>query len=357
MASAVPDPAVQTIQMLLECCSCTETLTKPRTLSCFHSFCHHCLEKFVATRREDAMKAGIKYQKSLNAQYVELSSTLKKMKASRKYLQTTLSTTCWNYSSYNNKPQSIKCQTCKAKDPATSKCVSCDKYLCGKCLEAHNNWSPFEDHVVLTMEDLAKPENRAKEIGKPRCEKHNKVLKFYCRTCTALVCRHCIDVNHIRPEHTWFPLADVVVEEKEALKTSSASFEKQINEVVECNRKIEHAKETLKNNAAKVKEAIMQQQQDILNAFKKKLEVQIAVLLDQVDMKYNEVNKSLIKQQADVKDYLERAKSSLHFAQNIISNGSDEEILFLKHEIETKAEMTEKERTNGIERSSPQRLY
>ena len=51
-----------------------------------------------------------------------------------------------------------------------------------------------------------------------------------------------------------------------------------------------------------------------------------------------------MKQQADVKDYLEKAKSSLDFAKNIISNGSDEEILSLKHQVEDKAESIEKER-------------
>ena len=118
------------------------------------------------------------------------------------------------------------------------------------------------------MEELAKPENRAKARGKPRCEKHNKVLKFYCETCRALVCRYCVDVNHPRPEHSWFPLADIVEQKKEELKASSA---------------------------------IMQQQQEILSAFTKKLELQTTVLLDQVDMKYIEVKKPLMKQQANVK--------------------------------------------------------
>ena len=83
-----------------------------------------------------------------------------------------------------------------------------------------------------------------------------------------------------------------------------------MNEASESNLKIEHAMETLKNNAAITKDAIIQQQQEILSVFTKKLEQQTAVLLDQVDMKYNEVNKLLMKQQADVKDYLGKAKSS-----------------------------------------------
>ena len=240
--------------------------------------------------------------------------------------------------------QCIKCQSCNAKDSATSKCLSCDKFLCGKCLEAHNNFPALTKHVVLTIEELAKPENRAKARGKPRCEKHNKVLKFYCETCKILVCRYCVDVNHPRLEDLWFPLADIVEQKKEALKASSAIFEKQMNEAFESNLKIERVMETLANNAAKAKYAIMKQQQEILSEFTKKLEVQTAVLLDQVDVKYNEVDKPLMKQQVDVKDYLEKAKSSLDFAKNIISNGTNDEIISLKHEVEEKAKGIEKER-------------
>ena len=93
----------------------------------------------------------------------------------------------------------------------------------------------------------------------------------------------------------------------------------------------------------------MQQQQEILTAVTKKLEEETAVLLDQVDMKYNEANESLIKQQADVKAYLEKTKSSLDSAKHIISNGSDEEILSLKHKVAEKSGNIEKERPELME--------
>ena len=51
-------------------------------------------------------------------------------------------------------------------------------------------------------------------------------------------------------------------------------------------------------------------------------------------MKYNEVSKPL---------------SSLDFAKNIIFNGTDEEILSLKHEVEEKAKGIEKERPGPME--------
>jgi hemerythrin-like domain-containing protein len=122
-----------------------------------------------------------------------------------------------------------------------------------------------------------------------------------------------------------------------------------MNEAVQSNLKIEYAMETLKNNKAKAKDAIIQQQQEILNAFSKKLEEETAVLLDQVDVKYKEASEPLVKQQADVKAYLEKAKSSLDFSKNIISKGSDEEIISLKHEVEEKAGSIQKERPELME--------
>ena len=338
----MPDHAVKRMETLLKCCFCTETLSKPWTLPCFHSFCHHCLERFVATCRDDAVKAGTKIPEIFECPICRTEFHLAENGSVKKIHSNHFINNMLELLSLQE--QAIKCQSCKAKHTATSRCISCENYLCEKCLEAHNNWPAFEDHVVLTTEELAKPENRAKAREKPRCEKHDKVMKLYCETCKVLACRHCADVNHACLGHTWFPLADVVAQDKEVLRISSAIFEKELKETVRSNLKVEHVMETLKNNAAKAKDAIMQQHQEIVSAFTKKLEGQTAVLLHQVDMKYNEANMPLLRQQADVKDYLEKTKSSLCFAKNIISSGTDEEILSLRHEVEEKAKSIGKER-------------
>ena len=175
MASA-PDLAVKQMEMLLECCFCTETLTKPRTLSCFHSFCHHCLERFVATQREKAIKAGTKVPEIFECPVCRTEFHVKEYESVEKIPTNYFINNMLELLTLQQQAQCIKCQSCKAKAPAASRCVSCDKYLCGKCLEAHNNWPAFEDHVVMTMEELAKPENRTQARGKPRCTTHKKVL-------------------------------------------------------------------------------------------------------------------------------------------------------------------------------------
>jgi hemerythrin-like domain-containing protein len=344
MATASDSAPVKQWETLLECSICTETLTEPRTLTCFHSFCKHCLENFVATHRKKAVKAKAKVPEIFECPVCRTEFHVKEGESVEKMPSNHFINNMLELLTLQQQSQCIKCQSCKTQEPATSRCISCEKYLCEKCLTDHNNFAALFDHVLLTLEELAKPENRAKAKGKPRCEKHDKVLKFYCETCKVLVCRYCVDVNHPRPEHLFFPLADVVVQHKEALKTSSAIFEQQMNEAVQSNLKIEHAMEALKNNKAKSKDAIMHQQQEILNALTKLLEKEAAALFNAVDNKYNQANKPLMKQQADVKDYLEKAKSSLDFAKNIISNGSVDEIISLKHEVEEKAGSIKKER-------------
>ena len=341
MATA-PDPApVKQMEALLECSICMETLTEPRTLPCFHSFCKQCLTNFIATLKQ-AVKKGAKVPEVFECPvcrtnfHVKEGESIEKM-PSNHFINSMLELLTLTQ-------QSVKCESCKARSPATSRCISCEKYLCGKCLEAHNNWPDFDDHIVLTLEELAKPENRTKARGKPRCKKHDKVLKFYCETCKVLACRYCVDVNHPRPEHLWFPLADIVVQHKETLKASCAIFEQQTNEADQSGRKIKHAMATLKNNATKTKGAIIHQRKKILMAFNKLLDQEMAILLDQVDEIYKEANEALMRQQANVKDYREKAKSSLDFAKNIISSGSDEEILSFIQEVEEKTKSIKNER-------------
>ncbi|CAB3993031.1 Hypothetical predicted protein [Paramuricea clavata] len=49
--------------------------------------------------------------------------------------------------------------------------------MCEKCLQSHNGYIGFRDHVVLTMEELSQPENRSKIKGKSYCKKH-PMVKF-----------------------------------------------------------------------------------------------------------------------------------------------------------------------------------
>ena len=54
MAAAPDNAPVSQRESYLMCSICLEILQDPRTLTCFHSFCKCCLEKFVKGQREKA---------------------------------------------------------------------------------------------------------------------------------------------------------------------------------------------------------------------------------------------------------------------------------------------------------------
>ncbi|XP_028411742.1 E3 ubiquitin-protein ligase TRIM33-like, partial [Dendronephthya gigantea] len=349
MATALdPDPAKQ-MESLLQCSVCMKILNQPRTLSCYHSFCKHCLESCIDSQRKRAVEAGSEVRDVFECPVCCTEFSVKGESIGEKLLQNHFVNNLLESLILQQQARHMKCQSCKANAPAASRCTTCETYLCVKCLEAHNNWPAFENHIVLTLEELARPENRGKVKGKPRCEKHDKVLKFYCETCKALVCRYCVDLSHTRPGHNWFLLADIVLQHREALNASSSIFEQQKNDAAESNRKIQRTIETLKSNTAKAKDAIRQHQQMILNAFAEKLDKQTTALLDLADMKCKESKEPLLKQQADVKAYFEKAKRSQEFAKNVLASGSDEVLLGLKHEIEEKAGSLVSERPKQME--------
>ncbi|XP_028392214.1 uncharacterized protein LOC114516826 [Dendronephthya gigantea] len=349
--STTPEPdSAKQLEILLQCSVCSKTLTQPRTLPCYHSFCKHCLENYVAAQCEKAVEASAKEPEIFECPLCRTKFSVKEVEnVGEKMPANHFINNLLELLSIQQQAHHVKCQSCKAKAPAASRCMSCEKYLCGKCLETHNNWPVFEEHVVLTLEELAKPENRAKAKDKSRCEKHDKFLEFYCETCKVLVCRDCVDLNHTRPEHAWFPLADVVVQHKDALNAYAGIFQKQNNDAAESNRKIEEAMEDLKFNSGNAKHAIKKEHQNILDAFAKRLEKETRALLDEVDMKFTEAKETLLKQHADVKSYSEKAKSSLVFTRSILCSGSVEEIPALKHEIEEKAGSIENERPEYME--------
>ena len=247
--------------------------------------------------------------------------------------------------------QKLPCESCNGQLPAECRCVQCESYLCRNCLKTHNNWPAFKRHDVLTLQELTKPENQAKAKAKSRCQKdghENRPLDYYCKTCQQLACITCIVLDHPKPEHDCQPTAVVAKQLKEEFKITSASLQRKSNEGQSAVQKIKRASENLQDSTEKAKDAILRQEKEILQEFTKKLKCNAAALIVKVNSKHNEVNQKLVKQQDDMKAYVEKVNGSLKFAKNIIEKGGNEEIITLGDEVKSNA--------NNIEKECPKRM-
>ena len=167
------------------CGICLNSYTEPKLLQCFHVFCKQCLERLVvhdrhglsvhcpSCRRSTLLPptgvSGLQTAFYLN-NFFEVRETLEKVK----------------------EPQKTQCEKCK-KHVAANFCRNCEKLICSRCTETHQEW--LLSHEVITLDQL---EEEVAQLIPPKkkvlfCSKHpSKELDLYCETCEELVCQHCI---------------------------------------------------------------------------------------------------------------------------------------------------------------------
>ena len=345
MASATDPAPLKRMEELLTCCVCKETLNEPTTLSCFHSFCKKCLARYIEIQRDDARREG-RAEHLFKCPTCRTQFQLRQTQSMERLPSNHFINNLLDILTIQQEAQKLPCESCNGQSPAKCRCVDCESYLCKNCLIMHNNCKVFKSHDVLTLEELAKPENQAKAKGKPRCHKdghENRSLDYYCKTCQQLACITCILLDHPKPEHDCKPISVVAEEQKQALVTTSAMLQEKSVEGQNALQKIERASGNLQDNTKKAKDAILKQEKEILAEFANKLKRNTAALIDEVNKKHNEVNQKLVKQHDDMKAYVEKVNGSLKFAKNIIEKGSNEEIITLGDEVKSNANNIEKE--------------
>ena len=171
------EEAIKKIEAQLECAFCLRPYTKPKFLPCSHVFCEHCLEDKVVQVKDGPTIAccrtiavppnGVAGFPSafLIQQFLEVRDTLKEAKQQQKK----------------------QCGKCN-KATATSFCRDCDRSVCPKCIELHQQWEELANHrIEMKAASLAPPRKKAED-----CPKHQKhVLKIFCEECQELICNEC----------------------------------------------------------------------------------------------------------------------------------------------------------------------
>ena len=338
---------VDQLEDLLTCSICLETLSEPRTLPCFHSFCKCCLEKFVKRHREQSAsgKVIIKFDcPTCRSEFTLKPNEQVEGMTSSYFIRNMLDATAIQRRAISSQ---ILCSRCK--EPAINRCATCEMFLGEKCFTAHETWWGDKNHTVLSINELCKPENQTKIKAKIHCKKHeNKTIKFYCETCKELICRYCMDFNHPRPEHLCHPLAEVGEKQREELGLHCAILEESLKEGEETLKLISNVTQSLEDNAKEAKDKISRQKEEILKIFIEKLEEKTDHTLQEVDRKYNGTFEPLTKQKTEVQDYMDKLKGSYNLAKNLFEKGNNEEILSSQKMIEENVKKMKAERPSTM---------
>ena len=246
--------------------------------------------------------------------------------------------------------QGLPCSLCQ--ESSVARCVTCEVFLCQKCLTDHSNYRGLKDHSVLTMDELSKPENQGKIKGKLYCKvkEHNgKALKFFCETCEELICRYCMDFFHAQQNHQCRLTHDVAESQRDLLASSCTTLEDQLKEGNQLLETITNMTKSLDRVAENHKSEIIKRKQEILQIYSGMLDKKAQYLLDKVDKIHGRKRRELVKQEEEVRLYINKMKGPVQLANTLLVNGNDDEIISSQKMIKNNLEKNQKEHPGILE--------
>ena len=202
MASNTPPSAT--------CDLCSEVYVDPRMFQCLHSFCCMCLKKTLEEQESET---------SLKCPTCYMMTTLPEggVGAIQKDIRRSHEANIVRIRGRMQSEEKKSCDFCvdTSTGPAVSFCHDCIEFLCKTCSNYHKTCRKFLNHKLEPMQ--SSQSKTLKVIDKPvSCQVHeDEILKFYCETCSSLICRDCMVIEH--SGHTCNRLEKVVQKEKDDL--------------------------------------------------------------------------------------------------------------------------------------------
>ena len=175
----------------VSCSVCSDLFTDPKHLSCLHSFCLKCLNRWYETCGGGQ---AIKCPKCQTLSRVPASGDLKDLPTSF-YLNGLIDVLAIK----ECKRTQVTCGNCDKKSSEASYCFQCCIFYCEQCLVGHNMMRDKKEHRVLAVKEFQDKDyedvlKRPVFCSKERHQKEE--LKYYCKECETALCQTCVTLNH-----------------------------------------------------------------------------------------------------------------------------------------------------------------
>ena len=175
----------------VSCSVCSDLFTDPKHLSCLHSFCLKCLNRWYETCGGGE---AIKCPKCQTLSRVPASGDLKDLPTSF-YLNGLIDVLAIK----ECKKTQVTCGNCDKKSSEASYCFQCCIFYCEQCLVGHKMMRDKKEHRVLAVKEFQDKDyedvlKRPVFCSKERHQKEE--LKYYCKECETALCQTCVTLNH-----------------------------------------------------------------------------------------------------------------------------------------------------------------
>lgn len=93
---------------------------------------------------------------------------------------------------------------CKSGKDIVAHCFHCSTDLCEICLMEHQYMKHFENHNLIHFNKFSSPDNSPNTSNSLICCLHkSEILRYFCKTCSTLICEQCIANDHPKEEHDY----------------------------------------------------------------------------------------------------------------------------------------------------------
>jgi len=228
----------------------------------------------------------------------------------------------------------VTCGNCDQESSEASYCFQCCMFHCEDCVTAHNRMRSNANHRVLALREFQDKDyedvlKRPAFCPKQRHQKEE--LKYFCKNCKTAVCQACTSL-----EHSGHVLEHIEVEAKRQKKevetlmiTHKENLHAKRNKLGQLGQdlgKLIQQGEDLKTNAQRFAEkliGIIEKTKDIVSAVD-----------DQIERSWENLTTKMGK----IQDEINVIESSLKTADELLTRGTNAEVIQLKKSLDTLSE-------------------
>ena len=314
----------------VKCSICLDTYTKPKTITCLHTFCCECLERHALTSQKQGFyrcpecqaQIGIPEGKRFdNLPSSFLHNSLLSLLAVRR----------------SGEGSEISCSTCQKKSAEINYCFDCEKFMCPDCVKAHEVFRDtiFQGHKVTPVRQFQAADYEALLKRQSFCSEkyHEKeVTKFFCVGCQSCVCQVCINTDH--KSHDVVPLEKAADDEKANI-TARAELVKEKKEVCrDVIREFEKTEHELETNISTAKRQVSQATEQMMGKLRQ-LEREAITALEKTRVSRIE---KLHSGKASVVSFEKQLDQAFEFSNNLVERSSSSDIMQNKKNVEERIE-------------------